>query len=114
MLTMDKFKECVENSRKTISVGEHLTTDMDMYSIYHMVEPKDGVIGFHESEKLNLLLEANNQYHVTVYDRNFLLRSNNPEIVQKNGITIDEKALAFIYLKVHIKGYFISYFNDLS
>ena len=114
MLTMDKFKDCVENSRKTITVGEHLTTDMDMYSIYHMVEPKDGVIGLHESDTLTLLLEPDNQYYVTFYDRNFLLRSDNPEIVQKNGITIDEKAWAFIYLKVRIKGFLIFYFYDLS
>ena len=114
MSTMDKFKECVDNSRKMITLGEHFTTDMDMLSIYHMVEPKDGVIGFHDSDKLILLLEPNNQYYVTFYDRNFLLRSDNPEIVPKNGITIDEKALAFIYLKVKVKGFFIFYFYDLS
>ena len=97
---MDKFKECVDNSRKIVTVGEKVTTDMDMYSIYHMVEPKDGVIGFYESDKLKLLLDPNNQYHVTFYDRNFLLRSNNPEIVKKNGIKIDENAWAHVYLKV--------------
>ena len=97
---MDKFKECVENSRKMITVGENVTTDTDMYSIYHLVE---------ESDTLTLLLEPNNQYYVTFYDRNFLLRSDNPEIVQKNGITIDEKALAFIYLKVRIIKVFSSF-----
>ena len=102
MSTMDKFKECVDNSRKIVTVGEKVTTDMDMYSIYHMVEPRDGVIGFHDSDKLILLLEPNNQYYVTFYDRNFLLRSDNPEIVKKNGITIDEKAWAVVYLKVEI------------
>ena len=102
MTTMDKFKTCVDNSRKMITVGEHFTTDMDWLSIYHMVEPKDGVIGFHESDAFTLLLEPNNQYHVIFYDRNFLLRSNNPEIIKKNGIEIDEKAWAFVYLKVEI------------
>ena len=102
-LTMDEFKACVENSRKMIqTVGEKITTDMDWYNIYHMVEPRNGVITFHQGDTLKILLSRNNQYHVTLYDRNFLLRSNNPEIVTKNEITINERAWAPIYIKVSI------------
>ncbi len=100
---MDEFKACVENSRNMVKiVNEKITTDMDMFSIYHMVEPKDGVITFDQSDTLKILLSRDNQYHVTLYDRNILLRSNNPEVVPKNGITINEKAWAPIYIKVHI------------
>ena len=102
MSTMDKFKACVDNYRKMITVGENVKTDMDMYSIYHMVEPRDGVIRFQESDTLTLLLESNNKYHVAFYDRNFLFRSNNPEIIRKNSFKIDEKAWAFVYLKVKL------------
>ena len=102
-LTMDEFKACVENSRNMVKiVDEKMSTDMDMFSIYHMVEPKNGVIRFHQSDTLTLLLSRDNQYHVTLYDRNFLLRSNNPEVVPKNGITINEKAWAPIFIKVNI------------
>lgn len=102
-LTMNEFKACVENSRNMVKiVDEEITTDIDWYSIYHMVEPKNGFIRFDPSDTIKLLLSRNNQYHVTLFDRNFLLRSNNPEVVTKNGITINEKAWAPIYIKVHI------------
>lgn len=102
-LTMNEFKACVENSRNMVKiVDEEITTDIDWYSIYHMVEPKNGFIRFDQSDTIKLYLSRSNQYHVTLFDRNFLLRSNNPEVVTKNGITINEKAWAPIYIKVHI------------
>lgn len=102
-LTMNEFKACVENSRNMVKiVDEEITTDIDWYSIYHMVEPKNGFIRFDQSDTIKLYLSRSNRYHVTLFDRNFLLRSNNPEVVTKNGITINEKAWAPIYIKVHI------------
>ena len=98
-LTIDEFKACVETSRNMISVDAKVTSDMDMFSIYHIVEPKDGAIIFHNTGTLTLLLNPSHKYYVSLYDRNFILHSNNPEIVPKSGFTINEKVWAPVYVK---------------
>ena len=98
---LDEFKTCVEkNSSITLTKNESFSFDMDMYSIYHIIKPEDGSIRFNEGSTTKLVLKPNNSYFVSFYDRNFVLRSNNPEIVPKSGITIKKNAWAFIYIKV--------------
>ena len=75
--------------------------DMDMKSIYQIINPKEGSIQFRESGTLTLKLKPNNTYSVTFYDQNFMIRSNNPEVVPKNSITIKPNAYAFVYIKVN-------------
>ena len=61
-LTMNEFKACVENSRNMVKiVDEEITTDIDWYSIYHMVEPKNGFIRFDQSDTIKLYLSRSNQ-----------------------------------------------------
>ena len=98
---LDEFKTCVEeNSSITLMRNESFSFDMDMYSIYHIFKPEDGSIRLNEGSTTKLVLKPNNSYFVSFYDQNFVLRSNNPEIVPKSGITIKKNAWAFIYIKV--------------
>ena len=100
---MDEFKACVETSRNMITVDEKVTSDMDMFSIYHIVEPKVGAIGFQNAGTLKMLLNSNHKYYVSLYDRNFVLHSNNPEVVPKSGFIIYEKVWAPVYIKVTLR-----------
>ena len=87
--------------------------DIDENSIYQIITPKEGSIQFAESDTIKLQLKPNNTYFVSFYDRNFMIRSNNPEVVPKNGITIKPRAFAFIYIKVNLKLRFYQ-FNSIS
>ena len=102
-LTIDEFRACVETSRNMISVDEKVTSDKDMFTIYHIVEPKVGAIGFQNTGTLTLLLNPNHKYYVSLYDRNFVLNSNNPEVVPKSGFIINEKVWAPVYIKVTLR-----------
>ena len=107
-LTMDEFKACVETSRNMITVDEKVTSDMNMFNIYHIVEPKVGAIGFQNTGTLTLLLNSSQKYYVSLYDRNFVLHSNNPEVVPKSGFTINEKVWAPVYIKVTLRRVYCS------
>ena len=76
--------------------------DMDTVSIYEIINPKEGSIQLSpEKGTLTLQLKPNNTYSVSFYDRNFMIRSNNPEVVPKNIITLKPNAYAYVYIKVN-------------
>ena len=99
-LTIEEFKACISKSGFAKNL-EKLDFDMDSLSIYQIFNPKEGSIKFAESGTLTLQLKPNNTYSVSFYDRNFMIRSNNPEVVPKNSITIKPNAYAFVYIKVN-------------
>lgn len=74
--------------------------DMDWGSIYHVIVPEEGSIKFTDGGTFTLQLKQNKTYFVSFYDQNFMFRSNNPEVVPKNGILVKSNAYAFIYIKV--------------
>ena len=74
--------------------------DMDIKSIYQIILPKEGSIKFTDGGTFTLQLKHNKKYFVSFYDRNFMFRSNNPEMVPKNGISIKSNAYAFIYINI--------------
>ena len=101
-LTLEEFKACISNSTFALYLDKKdFDIDMDRNSIYQIINPKEGSIQFTESGTLILQLKSNNTYSVSFYDRNFMIRSNNPEVVPKNSITIKPNAYAFVYIKVN-------------
>ena len=104
-LTLEEFKGCVSKSNINFNLDE-MHFDMDRGSIYQIFQPKDGSIKFTDGGTFTLKLKQNKTYFVSFYDQNFLFRSNNPEIVPKNGILMKSNAYAFIYIKVKNKIFF--------
>ena len=100
--TLEEFKACISNSNIALN-SDKIDFDIDENSFYQIINPKEGSIQFAESDTLKLQLKPSNTYFVTFYDRNFMIRSNNPEVVPKNGITIKPRAYAYIYIKVNIQ-----------
>ena len=99
-LTLEEFKTCISKSNFALDKMD-FDIDMDMKNIYQIINPREGSIQFSEGGTLTLQLKPNNTYSVSFYDRNFMIRSNNPEVVPKNSITIKPYAFAFVYIKVN-------------
>ena len=97
--TLEEFKDCVSKTNFALFLDE-MHFDMDRNSIYQIILPKEGSIKFTDGGTFTLQLKHNKTYFVSFYDRNFMFRSNNPEMVPKNGISIKSNAYAFIYIKV--------------
>ena len=100
--SLEEFKACISNSNVALN-SDKMDFDIDENNFYQIINPKEGSIQFAESDTIKLQLKPNNTYFVTFYDRNFMIRSNNPEVVPKNGITIKPRAYAYIYIKVNIQ-----------
>ena len=99
--TLEEFKDCVSRTNFAL-FSDEMHFDMDRNSIYQIILPKEGSIKFTDGGTFTLQLKQNKTYFVSFYDRNFMFRSNNPEMVPKNGISIKSNAYAFIYIKVKI------------
>ena len=97
--SMEEFKGCVSKSDIALKLDK-MQFDMDRGSIYQIFQPKDGSIKFTDGGTFTLQLKQNKTYFVSFFDQNFMFRSNNPEMVPKNGILIKSNAYAFIYIKV--------------
>ena len=100
--SLEEFKACISNSEVALN-SDKMDFDIDENTFYQIINPKEGSIKLAESDTIKLQLKPNNTYFVTFYDRNFMIRSNNPEVVPKNGITIKPRAYAYIYIKVNIQ-----------
>ena len=76
---------------------------LDQYTLYNLVQPKDGSIKFSPHNTLQLGLDPSFEYSVTFYDKNFMIMTMNPDIVRRNTLIIKKGVYPYLYLRVRYK-----------